>query len=138
MSAEVSYLVHATEDRDGLAEAVERTLRVSDPEAEELEGHFGNRIIQIRHRVTGEAATILFDGIVSRLEPETRHEIVRSLRTMMDEHRVLYFRLDKQALFKGKLQIGERESVRIRIKPRLFLLKEGAETFYREVLEGRH
>jgi RNA binding exosome subunit len=133
----VSYLAHATEDKDRLAAAVERMLKVSAPEVAELEGHHGNKILHIRYHATGEAAAAIFDRIVAGLEPETRKEIATSLQAMTDEHGALYVRLDKQTLFKGKLKIGGRDSLRVRIKPRLFLLKEGAKEFYREAFEKR-
>ncbi len=131
-SVEVSYLVHMTEDKERLVKAVGRTLGLEAPGAEEsLEGHHGNVIVRVEYHVTSDAASALFDRLVSALPAEAKREVASDLGTLMDEHSALYLRLDKQALVVGRLALGGEESVRVRVKPRLFALKGSALEFYR-------
>ncbi len=134
-SVEVSYLVHATEDPEKLGEAVRRVLGVSSPpETEELEGHFGNKIVNTRHHLTGDSASSTLSSLVGSLSAEARSEVLRNLRLMMDEHGALYLRLDKQSFFAGKLALAQGNVVRVRVKPRLFKVRGGVEEFFRDVL----
>jgi len=136
-SLEVSYLVHSTEDADKIRSAVERTLGVeAAPVTEELDGHYGNKIVHVVHRLTGEAASSALADVARRLPSSTRDELLQNIEAMMDEHSALYVRLDRQSLVRGELALGVSEPVRVRVKPRLFLMKGGAVKFFTELLEG--
>jgi len=134
-SVEVSCLVHSTEDEGRLRRAMEGMLGLdASARSEELEGHHGNRIVRVSYSLTGDAASSAFSKLVSSLPLEARDELAGSLGATVDEHHALYLRLDKQALVSGRLALGGSESVRIRVKPRLFLMKEGTAEFYRDAL----
>ena len=136
-SIEVSYFVHSTEDKERIDISVKNILGLGgDGMEEELEGHHGNRIIRVSCRITGETVQAVLERLVTGLAAESRKDVVSNVRAMMDEHFTLYLRLNKQSIVEGRLETGGRESVRIRVKPRLFLLREGAEQFYRSVFEG--
>lgn len=136
-SFEVSYLVHSTESQERLEGAVKGALRTdAEAEVQELEGHFRNKILRVTYRLAGGAASSTFDNLLSGLSSAAKHELVQRLGDMMDEHMALYLRLDKQSLIAGRLTLGGDESVRVRVKPRLFLMKGGAAEFYRRALEG--
>jgi RNA binding exosome subunit len=134
-SVEISYLVHSTEDKKKLSRGVEEMLKMDVPwRTEELEGHYGNKIVRVSYRVTGESASSFFANLVSSLPEEAKKELSRDLERMMDEHSALYLRLDKQSLISGRLALGGADPIRLRVKPRLFLLKGGAAEFYRNAL----
>jgi RNA binding exosome subunit len=136
-SLEVSYLVHSTEDEDRIGSAVESMLGIKvAPTREELAGHFGNRIVHVSCRLTGEAASSAFAGLARRLSPSAKKELVESLGETVDEHSTLYIRLDRQSLVKAELAFGGGEPVRVRVKPRLFQMKGRASEFFRRMLEG--
>ncbi len=104
---------------------------------EELEGHFGNRILNVRFHVTGEDASKAFKSVVLSLGKGTKEELARDISKYVDEHSALFVRLDKQALVAGALALGNSDPVRLKVKPRSFLLREGAGDFYRKIIEGR-
>jgi len=134
-AVEVSYLIHATEDAPRIKERVEKALGVHGPREEyELEGHFGNRITRVRCHLLGEEASRVVETLASRLPPGAKRELRDSLEKNVDEHSAFYLRLDKQLLMAGTVGLGTSDSVRLKIKPRLFLLKGGGPEFYREVL----
>lgn len=125
-SVEVSYLVHSTEDQQRIGKAVEKMLGMNAvANVEELEGHFGNKIVRVSYHLTGEEASFAFYKLASDLPSAAREELFGNLEKMMDEHSALYLRLDKQSLVAGRFEFGGGEVVRLRVKPRLFFLKGG-------------
>jgi RNA binding exosome subunit len=137
-SVEVTFILHATEDSDRVVSAVLRLLGTTRvPEFEHLEGHFGNVIIRARLHLEGAEAGEAFANVVSVMPQSVRVEIIKGMASFMDEHSALFIRLDKQLLISGSVQLGFGDSVRIRVKPRIFLLKGGAARFYTELLGGR-
>lgn len=136
-SVEVSYFVHATEDPAKLRSAVEKLISSqTKPSVEEFEGHFGNRILNVRFHMTGEDAAKAFKSVVLSLTEGMKEELARDISLYVDEHSALYVRFDKQALVTGSLAWGNSDPVRLKVKPRSFLLREGAGDFYRKIIEG--
>jgi RNA binding exosome subunit len=136
-SIEVSYIVHATEDPRTLAKAVSTLLSVdARPEEEEMKGHFGNAITRVWYRLTGEDAAAALGNIVANLPTLTKERLERSIGELVDEHFVLYLRFDKQRLVAGALEEGTGDPIRIKVKPRGFLLRGGAKEFYSKILFG--
>ncbi len=130
--------MQSTEDEGRLERAVRDALELTaEPSVEALEGHFGNRILRVSYHLTGEEAALAFGSLADRLGPDTRKTILNGLQETVDEHSALYLRLDKQALVEGKVALGGGETVRVRVKPRLFLLGEGVDAFYRDALGAR-
>lgn len=136
-AVEVSYLLHATEDPVRVGNAVREVLGVDvRPEVEELEGHFGNKITRVRHHATGEAAGLVFSRLAARMPPAMKAELLEGLEGTVDEHSALYLRLDKQLLLAGGIAFASTDPVRLRVKPRLFMMKRGGSDFYRQVFGG--
>lgn len=136
-SIEVSYIVHATEDPQTLAKAISTLLSVdAAPEEEHLEGHFGNAITRVRYHLTGEDAAAALGSIAAHLPELTKDRLKRGIGELVDEHSALYLRFDKQPLVVGTLEEGTGDPVRIRVKPRVFLLRGGAKEFYSKILLG--
>lgn len=133
---EVTYLIHATEDQERVGEAVERLLSVSGAsELEELEGHFGNPIKRIRVHLTGEEASRGLKGLLSKMPQELKEQLTAEIGKHLDEHSALFLRLSKQSVVAGSLTSGEKDAVRIKVKPRGFFPRGGAAEFYAELLE---
>lgn len=136
-SVEVTYLVHATEDQEKVRTSVARLLAVaSEPEVEGLEGHFGNRIIKSRYHLTGEEAARAFEHLVEMMPAATKKEVVAGIAAYVDEHSALFLRLDKQRLVAGSLSLGSGDSVRVKVKPRVFLLRGSAPQFFARLVGG--
>jgi RNA binding exosome subunit len=134
---EVSFFVHATEDLETIKNAVSALLSVgAEPEEEKMEGHFGNPIIWVRYHFIGENAAAALSGIEACLSANEKDRLKRGVDDLVDEHSALYLRFDKQRLVEGKLEEGTRDPVRVKVKPRLFLLRSGAREFYSKVLFG--
>lgn len=134
-SVEVSYLLHATEDREKVdSRVMELAMIAGAPEVEEVEGHFGNRILLVKFHLTGDEAGRAFERIVGKIPPAVKAGLMRDLGSHLDEHSAFFLRLDKQRLVEGALELGTRDPVRVKVKPRGFLIKGDAAGFYSRLL----
>jgi RNA binding exosome subunit len=136
-SVEVSYLLHETEDPEKVGRAVKRAFSLTvQPEVEQLRGHFGNSIARVSVHLTGAEAAAAFEGMLAGLRPATRRELGTDATPSLDDHSALVLRFDKQRLVGGELVVGSKEPIRIRVKPRAFLMKGGAREFYARLFGG--
>jgi RNA binding exosome subunit len=130
-SVEISYFIHATEDLEKVSRAVaDRFELAQPPEIEELEGHFGNKIVHVTHHLTGREAATTFRAIVSFLGAERVRELLSGLELTLDEHKALYLRLGKQELLNGVAVLSSTDPIRVKVKPRGFMIKGDAAQFY--------
>jgi RNA binding exosome subunit len=137
-SLDVSYLLHATEDANTVGSAVTDLLGIEiHPEVEELKGHFGNVIIKVSFRLHGTDATKSFENVSSKLPRSLKNDIVDQIDQLLDEHASLFLRLDKQKLVRGELALGTQDAIRLKVKPRGFLVGRQVEGFFASLLEGR-
>jgi RNA binding exosome subunit len=135
-SLEISYFVNATEDLDRVTRTVAERFGLSErPELESLEGHFGNVIVHVRHHVTGEAAMSAFRRLVALMGRDGVKELLGHLELALDEHKALYIRLPKQGLMGETAALSEADPVRVRVKPRGFMMKEAVGRFYSRLLQ---
>ena len=134
-SLEVTYLLHATEDPERVSSAVAEMIAAGAPaQVDDLRGHYGNSISRVRIHLTGDDAQNAFDRIKSRLGGEQKAELVGNLGRYLDEHAALFLRFDKQRLVRGSLSLESADPVRVKVKPRPFLLGHDAVSFYANLL----
>jgi RNA binding exosome subunit len=135
-SLEISYFIQATEDEAKVRKAVAALVGGDLPEErQEAEGHHGNQIVWIRHHLTGEEAAAGLKGIVSHLGADEKRTILEDLASGLDEHNALFVRLSKQVLvMKGTAVLASSDPVRVKVKPRSYLLKSDPADFYARLL----
>lgn len=82
-----------------------------------MEGHYGNPIVTFEARLTKASEidefTTFFRSQVSNKDKLT---IQRDLSLYSDADGNLYIRIDKQKTFRGIVQLGEEDSIRVRMK----------------------
>lgn len=137
-SLEVSYFIQMTEDEEKVRRAVGAMVGGDPPEErQEAWGHHGNKIVWVRLHLTGDQAEAALRRIVSLIDPDERRAILGDLGAAMDEHNALYIRLSKQVLvMKGSAVLASSDPVRVKVKPRSFVVKRDPEGFYASVFEG--
>jgi RNA binding exosome subunit len=117
-SVEISTIAHATEDPSKV-EAVLRKL-VADSNQQftrrYLEGHHRNPIITFTAKLTNRTAAQFACNFVKQLSRNSRLLIQRNLALHSDDKGNLYIRVDKQKSVKGKIELGEDDPIRIKIK----------------------
>jgi len=121
-SVQISTIAHATDDLD----RVQAALRLILPDSlrgreiftrRYMEGHHGNPIVRFEANLTrtqevGEFANYLME----RLAKNEKLLIERELDAHTDEDSNLFIRLDKQQAFRGLVELGEEDPIRLRLK----------------------
>lgn len=132
---ELSYFLHATEDESRVVHSVQEYMNLkAEPRFDELRGHFGNRILLVRYHLAGGEAERLFVTITSRLDRTEARSVRDTIHEMMDEHRALYLRLSKQELIKGRVVLSPSDPIRVKVKPRSFMIGGDAGKFYERIM----
>jgi RNA binding exosome subunit len=121
-AAEISFLIHATEDKDRVINLISSILLVNkhEFESENLLGHWGNEIAMIKCRLKGKFANDAASTILNALDTYDRKKMLYSLDDYVDDKGTLHFRLDKQMICESKIQLSDIDSIKIKFKPRLF------------------
>lgn len=121
-SVEISAIAHATDD----LEKVQVALTTILPESLKgrqlftrryLEGHYRNPITTFEARLTKPADVEVFtSNFFRQLSKSEKLRIERDLALHSDPEGNLYVRIDKQRAFRGIIELGEEDPIRIRLK----------------------
>lgn len=96
-------ICHETEDPDRVHQAFTFVVDGAEVEAEETEGHHGNRIIILESHIKEKKGVKAF---FSRLETADLEELLRTLDVRIDDDGNIFLRFDKQKAFLGELHLG--------------------------------
>jgi RNA-binding protein len=118
-AADVDLVLHATEDRDRVLQAIEDllTLPAGRFSASPSEGHHKNKILFLKATLSGREAGSLANLLVSHLNSADRVQLLRLIHEYSDEKGNLYIRLDKQRVCQGRVLLSETDAIRIRFRP---------------------
>jgi RNA binding exosome subunit len=132
---EISFFIHATEDENKIVRSVKDHLHISqNPIREELEGHFGNKIVHLQYHLTQEDAWTTFARVAASLDSKIVENLLANLDAFLDEHKALYIRLSKQELVKGRVTLSVSDPIRVKVKPRTYGVGE-MRNFYKRLFE---
>jgi RNA binding exosome subunit len=136
--AEISFLAHATEEKDRVINPISSVLIVDKDEfeSENLLGHWGNQIEMIKGRLKGKFARDVASTILRSLDTYDRKKMLCSLDDYVDDKGTLHLRLDKQKICEGKIELSDIDSIKIKFKPKLFFsrIKQDYILEYRRLL----
>jgi len=121
-SVEISAIAHATDD----LEKVQAALTTILPESlrgrqlftrRYLEGHYRNPITTFEAKLTKPAEVEEFTtSFFRQLSKSEKLRIERDLALHSDPEGNLYVRLDKQRAFRGTVELGGEDPIRVRLK----------------------
>jgi RNA-binding protein len=117
--ADISCVLHATEDENNVLKSASETFSISKDRFffKRLEGHWGNPIIYLIALLDSKEAWTTALKIMLSLNPLERNQLKESLHDLVDEKGNMYIRLDKQGMCRGKINLSEFDSVRIKFRP---------------------
>jgi RNA binding exosome subunit len=121
-SVEISFLVHATEDRDRLLHTIRSIIpnqNVEDLEfiIDEMRGYYGNPISKVKTVIRNRSIAFeLVIDIANRLGFDDKTILRSDIMQYIDDSGTLYIRLDKQAIFKGDFILDISDPIRMKIK----------------------
>lgn len=119
---EVQAFIHVTEDADKTMKAV---INVFPPMHSDeipftranLKGHHGNPILLIKTRIKkGGIAKAFIHNLASKIGERNKEVLRENIGRHVDEKGSFYLRLDKQAAFLNRLELGSEDSIRIQIR----------------------
>jgi len=121
-SVEISAIAHATDS----LEKVESALSTVLPDSlkgrqlftrKYLEGHHRNPIVTFEARLSKPAEVQEFaDEFFRKLSKSEKLRVERDLALHSDEDGNLFIRINKQQAFRGILELGEEEPIRVKFK----------------------
>jgi RNA binding exosome subunit len=118
-AAEVSLVLHATEDEIKVLKAIEEILLVPYTRflRSSSEGHYKNKIVLQKAILSSNESAMLAKRVISLLNSADREHLSRLVVDYADEKGNLYIRLDKQRICQGSVLLSENDAIRIRFKP---------------------
>ena len=121
-TVEISTIAHATDDLDKVQTVLTRlipdTLKGRQLFTRRyIQGHYGNPIVTFEARLTKPSEIDEFTTfILSQLSSKDKLAIQRDLKLHSDDDGNLYIRIDKEQTFRGIVQLGEEDPIRVRMK----------------------
>jgi hypothetical protein len=114
----VSAVVHSTEDREKVGEAI-ATLFPFDFEiaVSKAKGHYGNPMEFLEVELTKKREVREFWNSLMELLGEQREFLLNTVEDRIDDQNVLHIRVDKQKAYLGEVELSERgDSIVVRVK----------------------
>jgi len=122
VSAQVSAIVHATEDLEKVMFALNSICSedLLQPRIEKkvLKGHFGNEITTLTLSMRGRSAESFFATLWSKLSRTDRSTLVDELGNRFDKDDRLHLRLDKQECFRQIVRIRDQDAIKVQVSIR--------------------
>ena len=123
-SIEVTAFIYATEDeakiRKTFMNLLPQNVDLPPLSTTKLQGYFGDPITTLSMKIhKRRESTEVFEYIVNRLSSLDQATLLEELENRIDDSRNLYLRLDKQKLFRNQFALGERDPVKLKIRPNL-------------------
>jgi len=114
-SAEIEFIVHATESKEKLLGSVNNNLIDTEFIVNRLLGYFGNEILLLRSRLAAKDAEGLMHRILRSLSRMDRMHLYRSFVLYTDGDS-LYIRLSKQDIIRGVIHLSQNDPIKIRFR----------------------
>jgi hypothetical protein len=117
--AEITFILHATEDENIVLKSTSEAFSISEDRFcfRQLEGHWGNLITYLTAELDSREANAVTTKILHSLSPLEKSNLKESIHNLIDEKGNIYFRIDKQGLCRGRINLSEYDSVRIKLRP---------------------
>ncbi len=119
--AEISVLVHATEDAEKIEKAIRNLIPMQGKEVQLVQtrmgGHHGNPILRFEAELT--ARTEAFEALhllLSRLSSIEEELLQRELHEHLDLKGSFYLRFDKQQAFLGNANLGSDDPISVKVR----------------------
>lgn len=119
VSAQISTIAHATEDRSKVMQALRTVcpedLPSSATQTGKFKGHYGNTIETIKLTLRGKSSEIFFRRLWKMLTSSDRATIMREVDDRLDDEGKLHFRLDKDECYHAVLRLRNEDPIKIQV-----------------------
>ena len=121
----IDVIVHATENLNKYFETFSDmfALREESFEISHLHGHYDNPITTLKAKLIKKEASDFMKKISEKLSEIQKREIMKEINERI-ENSTLHIRLDKQEFIQGKIELREKEAIRLKIHTPIYNKKE--------------
>ena len=135
----ISVVLHATEDKEKVKSKIVQGFSLNSTKFEEVntEGHWGNEISLLSLSLEQIEARQLIKKIYSLLDNTGKDHFINSLRESVDEKNNLYIRINKQKLCNGRIELSDKDSIKIKFRPLKTFKQSNKTNIFRELLSSK-
>jgi RNA-binding protein len=118
LNSTLYIVIHATEDKDKILDAVLFNLEIPKEKFQEIEseGHWGNKIVRLITEINKKDTQILIEKILKKISFIDRNNLLSNLDKHIDDKGNLFLRLDKQRICRNKISLSDTEGIKIKFK----------------------
>lgn len=126
----VDVIVHATEDITKFFDTFEDLFQIKQEafSIQNLKGHFDNPITTLQAKLTKKNAKNFLDKLIADLPKSKRLELIETIEERI-HNSAFHLRLDKQKLVTGKLDLGEKDSVKVKLYTPIYNKKNSVKIY---------
>ena len=119
ISAQISAIVHATEEVARVKEAINNVCPTDKfevkPELSRFKGHYGNEIITLNVSIRSRLANSFLPHVFELFHHPDRTEALREMQSRIDETAKLHLRLNKQDCLRKSYRLSDQDPIKIEI-----------------------
>ena len=126
----IDVIVHATEDISKIFQSFNDVLEIEENDftLTETTGYFENIIIILNTKIIKKQAKIFMKKFLKLLSNNQINQLIEEIEERTIDSK-FHFRLDKQELVKGKIELSEKDTVRIKIHTPIYNKKDTIKIF---------
>ena len=126
----IDVIAHATEDISKIFQTFNDVLEIEENDftLTETTGYFENIIIILNTKIIKKQAKIFMKKFLKLLSNNQINQLIEEIEERTIDSK-FHFRLDKQELVKGKIELSEKDTVRIKIHTPIYNKKDTIKIF---------
>lgn len=130
LEVSLDIIVHATEDIEKFFKSFEELfgLKKDDFLISDVEGHFENPITILKAKFTKKHASQFLETFLKKLSINQKKEIRQEIEERT-ENSTLHIRFDKQEFINGKIDLLEKEAIKLKIHTPIYNKKDTVKIF---------
>ena len=126
----IDAIIHATEDISKIFQSFKDILEIDEESfiITETEGYFENPIIMLNAKLVKKQAKAFMKKFLKLLSINQINQLIEEIEERTADSK-FHLRLDKQELVKGKLELSEKDTVKIKIHTPIYNKKDTIKNF---------
>ena len=126
----IDAIIHATEDISKIFQSFKDILEIDEESfiITETEGYFENPIIMLNAKLVKKQAKAFMKKFLKLLSINQINQLIEEIEERVVDSK-FHLRLDKQELLKGKLELSEKDTVKIKIHTPIYNKKDTIKKF---------
>ena len=120
----IDVIIHATEDISKIFQSFNAIFEINEEDftVKETTGYFENPIIMLNVKLVKKQAKIFMKKFLKMLSINQKNQLIEEIKERTADSK-FHLRLDKQELVKGKLELSEKDTIKIKIHTPIYQQK---------------